>query len=216
MLKKLLKKDMTIGITAGIISTLLVTWFIQLITNWFFPKMINILTFLNASFSDFIYREIPYATTTRSNESALLFSFTTAYIFLLLLFFLTYSLAKVYKILSIDTDTSSSKDEIVFTEKKNPIISFIKLHNEIFFQISYALFAFLIIFCVFITCKDLYIKEKASDLTINMEIISPLLSDQDYKQLRANFYSIDSKKDYDDFTNHLEAIANENNITLRK
>lgn len=130
--------------------------------------------------------------------------------------FLTYSLAKVYKILSIDTDTSSSKDEIVFTEKKNPIISFIKLHNEIFFQISYALFAFLIIFCVFITCKDLYIKEKASDLTINMEIISPLLSYQDYKQLRANFYSIDSKKDYDDFTNHLEAIANENNITLRK
>ena len=87
----------------------------------------------------------------------------------------------------------------MFTEKKNPIISFIKLHNEIFFQISYALFAFLIIFCVFITCKDLYIKEKASDLTINMEIISPLLSDQDYKQLRANFYSIDSKKDYDDF-----------------
>ena len=207
MLKKLLKKDMTIGITAGIISTLLVMWFIQPITNWFFPKMINILTFLNASFSDFIYREIPYATTTRSNESAILFSFTTAYIFLLLLFFLTYSLAKVYKILSIDTDTSSSKDEIVFTEKKNPIISFI---------ISYALFAFLIIFCVFITCKDLYIKEKASDLTINMEIISPLLSYQDYKQLRANFYSIDSKKDYDDFTNHLEAIANENNITLRK
>ena len=55
-----------------------------------------------------------------------------------------------------------------------------------------------------------------TNLTINMEIISPLLSDQDYKQLRANFYSIDSKKDYDDFTNHLEAIANENNITLRK
>lgn len=66
------------------------------------------------------------------------------------------------------------------------------------------------------TCKDVYIKEKASNLTINMEIVSPTLSEHEYKQLRANFYSIDSKKDYDDFVTHLEAIANENNITLRK
>lgn len=214
MLKKFLKKEMTIGVSAGIISTLLVMWFIQPITNWLFPKVINILTFINASFSDFIYREIPYATTARSNELAVFFSFFTAYFFLLLLFFSFHFLAKIYKIFSIDLDIS--KDEVEFIEEKNLINSFINRHNKVFFRLPYALSAFLIIFCIFMTCKDMYIKEKASDLTISMEIVSPVLSEHEYKQLRANFYSIDSKKDYDDFVNHLEVIATENDITLRK
>lgn len=92
MLKNFFKKDMIIGVWAGIISTLMVMWFIEPITNWFFPKMINILTFINASFSDFIYREIPYATTARSNELTVLFSFFIAYFFsLIAIFFILFS-----------------------------------------------------------------------------------------------------------------------------
>lgn len=217
MFKKFFKNSLIIGVISGIISTLLVMWFIQPLTNCFFPKVIEILTFINTSFSDSIYREIPYTTTARSNLLTMQFSFFVIFFLLLSFLSLFYSFNQIYKNLFAALDTSSPNENISTLEKKRAINFFENPYIiKIISLLEYIFLFFLILQFTFMCVKDMYIKEKASNLSINMEIVSPVLSEYEYKQLRADFYSIDNKKDYDNFVNFLEVIATENDITLKK
>lgn len=49
----------------------------------------------------------------------------------------------------------------------------------------------------------------------NIEIVSPYISDVEYKTLKSNFYSMDSKSDYDALMDNLNRIASNNSLKLK-
>lgn len=49
-----------------------------------------------------------------------------------------------------------------------------------------------------------------------IEIISPYISENEYRQLKSDFYSIENKNDYDSLLREIQRIADENLINLKK
>lgn len=49
----------------------------------------------------------------------------------------------------------------------------------------------------------------------NIEIISPYISDVQYKKLRSDFYLIQNKHDFELVTNNIQSFASQNSITLK-
>ena len=60
---------------------------------------------------------------------------------------------------------------------------------------------------------------KASISTVtrtNIEIVSPYISDQEYKQLKSDFFLIKTKDDYDNLQKELEIISENNQVDLKE
>lgn len=60
-----------------------------------------------------------------------------------------------------------------------------------------------------------YIKTTATSLTNNIEIVSPYISDLDYKHLKSDFYSMSSRNDYNTLTETLNEIAIAHGLSLK-
>ncbi|MBR5970115.1 MAG: hypothetical protein IK016_07195 [Lachnospiraceae bacterium] len=50
----------------------------------------------------------------------------------------------------------------------------------------------------------------------NIEIVSPYISDIEYRQLKSDYHSICNADDYDELISHLRAIADKNGLNLRE
>lgn len=62
----------------------------------------------------------------------------------------------------------------------------------------------------------LFIHNKATMLTNNIEIVAPYVSDIEYKTLKSNFHSIQNQGDFNRLANELSRIANEHSLSLKK
>lgn len=76
---------------------------------------------------------------------------------------------------------------------------------------------YVLLWCIYIifTFTVTYIDSTVSRLTRNIEIVSPYISDQEYKNLKSAFYSMDSREDYTNLVNALEEISSEHGIELK-
>lgn len=81
-----------------------------------------------------------------------------------------------------------------------PLILLLVLYLALFFNIG----------------KNAYITRTVSTSLANIEIVSPYVTDTEYKTLKSEFYSMDSKEDYDTFCSHLEEISTVHNIDLKE
>jgi len=61
-----------------------------------------------------------------------------------------------------------------------------------------------------------YVNKTIATLTNNIEIISPYISDLEYKKLKSSFHMMDSREDYDLLCDSLNEIAVKNQIQLKK
>lgn len=68
----------------------------------------------------------------------------------------------------------------------------------------------------FIAMRQIYISGISSKTHANIEIVAPYISDQEYKEIKSNFYRIDSKDSYEQFNTRLSIIANENSLELKQ
>ena len=50
----------------------------------------------------------------------------------------------------------------------------------------------------------------------NIEIVSPYISDIEYKQFKSSFHLIENKEDYDNLYSQLERVAASYSIQLKK
>ena len=50
----------------------------------------------------------------------------------------------------------------------------------------------------------------------NIEIVAPYISDQEYKQLKSDFFTIKSKSDYDNLQKALNMISEEHQLDLKE
>lgn len=79
----------------------------------------------------------------------------------------------------------------------------------------YVLVVFIAYVFLFDMCIDVQINNDSHRFLRNIEIVSPYVTDQEYKQLKSDFYSIDTITDYHDLSDQLDKIAESNNIKLK-
>lgn len=88
--------------------------------------------------------------------------------------------------------------------------------DEYFGNILQSIFLFA---CFFILAYNFLIVTIASDTArntiTNIEIVAPYITDVKYKQLRSDFFQVDSKSDYESLVEDITAIAEENNLQLK-
>ena len=74
-----------------------------------------------------------------------------------------------------------------------------------------------VIFCAyFITMKQIYILGLSTNATVNIEIVSPYITDIEYKQLKSSFHLIKTQDDYEKLLDKIQDIADANKINLSK
>lgn len=73
--------------------------------------------------------------------------------------------------------------------------------------------------CLFIIAYNYFIVGIASitarDTLNNIEIVAPYITDTEYKQLRSDFFQMDSKSDFESIIRELASIAEEHNLQLK-
>ena len=72
------------------------------------------------------------------------------------------------------------------------------------------------IFIFFIYSKNIFVINKVTTMTNNIEIVSPYISDVEYRQLKSEFHTIKSRDDYEDLAKSLKHIADSHSIDLKK
>ena len=98
---------------------------------------------------------------------------------------------------------------------KSQIIEDIKRIKKSFIFL-YITTAILCLCSVYEIGEAFYVNTLTTNTLANIEIISPHISDIEYKQLKSNFYSIESKADYDALMKSISNIANNNHLQLKK
>ena len=74
----------------------------------------------------------------------------------------------------------------------------------------------LIVVLFFVYSRSVFVNEKIVAMTNNIEIVSPYISDIEYKQLKSDFHTIKCSYDYDELMQKLQHIAEMHSITLKK
>ena len=64
--------------------------------------------------------------------------------------------------------------------------------------------------------KQIYILGLSTKATVNIEIVSPYISDIEYKQLKSSFHLIKTQDDYEKLLDKIQDIADANEINLSK
>lgn len=75
---------------------------------------------------------------------------------------------------------------------------------------------FLMVLLVFIYSRNIFINKKIIVMTNNIEIVSPYISDIEYKQFKSDFHTIHNSYDYEELMQSLQIIADAHSITLKK
>lgn len=74
----------------------------------------------------------------------------------------------------------------------------------------------IIILLYFNYARSVFINNKIIIMTNNIEIISPYVSDIEYKKFKSDFHMIQCRRDYEDLEQTLQSIADAHSITLKK
>lgn len=107
----------------------------------------------------------------------------------------------------------NSKADLNEDDQESSLFQFHKSRFLFTFSILFAIVAHLFVLVYLI--KQSYVDETAQKLTNNIEIVSPYISDLEYKRLKSEFYSMHSRSDYDDLITKLETIGSENHLNLK-
>jgi len=115
---------------------------------------------------------------------------------------------KAQDTMSTTTNTTLSELSIQNIDKERKKINFSYLLGIIFSAI-------ILISLIFFYGKSSFIRNKTITLTNNIEIVSPYISDIEYKQMKSKFHSIETKNDYILLIEELETIAKKYSLKLK-
>lgn len=215
--------DFVKNIISGIISTLIISWIISPITDFVFPKIISFANKFSLSLSNQIYSQVSKG----SYEYISALNLTYSHIIVLILFSsLTLSVYLGY--LSLKDHISELEDLIYDKEEEEEESDeeFIKsIQNDLrqqkkrlpFYKYLSIFFLFFIfVTTTFTTMKQIYILGLSTKATVNIEIVSPYITDIEYKQLKSSFHLIKTQDDYEKLLDKIQDIADANEINLSK
>lgn len=122
------------------------------------------------------------------------------------------SICKNDKPTMIETNIDESEKTFDSPEER-AFYQFTKYRFLFFCAVSMAIFSHIFFFTFLI--KQSYVSETSVKLTNNIEIVSPYVSELEYKQLKSDFHSMQSRSDYDNLVLRLETIGSENHLQLK-
>lgn len=70
--------------------------------------------------------------------------------------------------------------------------------------------------CLHLCISTTFVNNLQTKTLSNIEIVSPYITDLEYKQLKSDFYSIETKKDYDTLVHSISNIAVDNHLKLKE
>lgn len=89
-----------------------------------------------------------------------------------------------------------------------------KKNHRLYYLLTLFLYLILIIF-MYWHGNNAFINQCKTSSLCNLEIICPYISDLEYKELKSSFYSIQTKKDYEIFTNTIKEIGDKYSLNLK-
>lgn len=118
-------------------------------------------------------------------------------------------------------DTLSLSGSVQSTSENNPDLLSkevtARIHKvKIEYRLINLFFIILYILLIFTYSRSLYINTKITSITNNIEIVSPYISDIEYKQLKSNFHTMENSEDYYNLMSTLSDIAKDYSIVLKK
>lgn len=192
-------KNTIIGVLLlGILASALWEKIISPLSDFIFIQVSNTFSFLYQHFSDGIYRRISEG----FNDGYSLFILLEIFIYTLLLGTYILKIPRNTKELLTSSDSTP-----------HPVKSKYDLFNKRWFLYLLILIASLLLF--YAIGKLQFIQSSKTKTLSNIEIISPYISDIEYKTLKSNFYSISKKDDFDELTKVIQSIADANNVRLK-
>lgn len=216
---KLLSKNNFLNWIIGGIVALIITKVSDPISEFVFTNILNIGGNFITHISNTTYKEISNGFSDQSSSIILYFIFLIVIYFLLFIFLyfykknrnLNYKIKELFE--STDNPTDEFYEEDIDALKKN----IKKLSKKISFLFLLSAFSILILIfiVIFIYGQTIFIRNKIIVITNNIEIVSPYVSDIEYKQFKSKFHSIENQSDYDAIMEDLKIIANENSLKLK-
>lgn len=196
-----------------ILIPLLVTAFWEKVLSPKFDIFVNYLFSFSNSFLDFIsgyiYSRISEGTYINISFYNFIFFMSSV---LGLLIAETLVFYKAYEREGQNNQLSFQDKIIVFLRKE-----FHFLHKpKYLYRISIATFIFLYLFFFLFILTTNYINHTITRTMNNIEIISPYISDQEYKLLKSKFYSMKSHDDFNELYSQLEKFALSANLELKE
>lgn len=211
------KNNLVNWIIGGIIALIIAKIMEPLFTN-IFSFILN----LGGSFITYIenstYKEISNGYSEQSASSVFYLVYLSIYCFIGILFgdSIKGYLAFKNKQKHFDTpDAMTSIADEILSELSTQTID--KERKKINFSYLF-IFIFLtivLILLMFFYGRSSFIRNKTITLTNNIEIVSPYVSDIEYKQLKSKFHSIETQSDYEALIEELKSIAEEYSLKLK-
>ncbi len=111
-------------------------------------------------------------------------------------------------IYAVKKSREKSKDSVY------KIVQFV-LSKKVYYSLIILIISIFIMFGISMS-QILYTNNVITYSFRSIEILSPFLSNQEFKEIKAQYYSVKSAEDYYKFNSKLKKIAEENNIELPK
>lgn len=216
-------QDIFIGIITGILSTLVISWFITPLTNLIFPKILTFLENISMPFVDGLYRMASTITIERVGLLNLTFSATCV------LFLMIFSVRFLFstkgeiqdhldEINALISPASKMSEEEIMQSLKEDKRYFLKKRKEYKkLSLAYLISVILVCFTILLSkMTQIYASSLSTNTRANIEIVAPYISDQEYKQLKSDFFTIKNKSNYDSLQKALKKISEENHLYLKE
>lgn len=223
------KSNFSNWIIGGIIA-LIIAKVADPISEFIFSILLKIGGNFVTDISNSTYREISNGFSEQSSSTVLYFVFL---IFLGLLEYIYINYVQNYKTHKRELNEllTSNNNSIIYLEPNNDITfddserqdletlkkqvkKKIRSTNFIFLDVTF-LSLVLLLAITFFYGQSIFIRNKTVALTNNIEIVSPYITDVEYKQLKSNFHSIETQSDYNVLVEKLEIISDKYSLKLK-
>jgi len=178
-----------------------------------YTKTSNVLSLFFETYNNAIYRNISGGF---NDENSFFLLFLVPYFGFIFLFYLAH-VKNVFK-QGATTARAKSDFECVYKEDDDDIddANFDIKKFALLALKAIALLAFQILLVAFLYGQFSFIQRTKTSTLNNIEIVSPYIEDIEYKQLKSDFHSMESKQDYDSLIEKLTVISSEYNIRLKE
>lgn len=204
-MKKPSKSTVLSTLIIGIIGTAIWEKFLSPLCTFIYVKLSSLIDSFSNTFSNRTYTKISEGYNNSSTVDIALSIMLILFI-LLCIFFLFYNLYQSKRKLIDYTVNDSSIINLDKLLKTNKLLNFL-----FFILIELSLLVFMYWFG-----NISFIDRCKTSSLCNLEIISPYVSDIEYKELKSSFYSIQTKEDYEAFTKTIKAIGEKYSLNLKE
>lgn len=201
----------------GIIGSALWEKVISPLSSFIFLQVLNLSSSISETFSDDIYKSV--ASGFHEEPSIMLLSLITGVFIALSVTILLHIFANKneaqYLYEDIDEPTfDSDKNETYIIQKLKAKTKKLNHKSKILSIIISISTIFYIIFFFYVLGRITYINLTITKTLNNIEILSPYISDHDYKMMKSKFHRIQNKVDYDSLNSEIENLSTIYSISL--